>query len=369
MKYKRFIAKDSKTAADMIRAEMGSDAIIVSTKNLKKKGILGWFRKPEVEVVAVSEDEPARSFIQVETKKDIEELKSLVSDLTEKVATLGTSAAHPTEAKAVEKSIFEVYTEYLTSRRIQAPIAKKIVEIASRQITLTEDNFEHVVNAMKLVMADYLGDGKSIDADRGTRPRIYVFLGPTGVGKTTTLSKLAASLVLAKKSVGIITLDTFRIAAVEQIRTYSTILEAPLEVAYDEEELRNAIHKLREMDYILIDTAGRGHKLGELKEDYDMYSACIKDGTYFLLLNVTTDYRELKSIVQSYAFLSDYRLLFTKLDEADSLANILNLRVLTGMPLSYFSIGQSVPDDLVLADKKMVVDNIFKLTEGGNGSS
>lgn len=367
MKYKRFIAKDSKEAADMIRAEMGSDAIIVSTKNIKKKGIKGWFSKPEVEVVAVMEEDHSKSLIQVETKKDIEELKSLVSVLTEKVANMNTSSNQ--ETKAVEKSIFDVYTEYLTNRRVQAPIAKKIVEIASRQITLTEENFEHVINAMKLVTADYMGDGKTIDADRGSRPRIYVFLGPTGVGKTTTLSKLAASLVLAKKTVGIITLDTFRIAAVEQIKTYSTILEAPLEVAYDEEELKNAIHKLREMDYILVDTAGRGHKLGELKEDYDMYSSCIKNGTYFLLLNVNTDYRELKSIVQSYGFLSDYRLLFTKLDEADSLANILNLRVLTGMPLSYFATGQSVPDDLILADKKMVVDNIFKLSEGGNGSS
>lgn len=367
MKYKRFIAKDSREAADMIRAEMGSDAIIVSTKNIKKRGFLGMFKKSEVEVVAVAEEDNSRSLIQVETKRDIDELKNLVTELTEKVSQLSNAA--PTEVKEVEKSIFDVYTEYLTSRRVQLPIAKKIVEIASRQITLTEENFEHVVNAMKLVTADYIGDGKTIDSDKGPRPRIYVFLGPTGVGKTTTLSKLAASLVLNKKTVGIITLDTFRIAAVEQIRTYSTILEAPLEVAYDEEELKNAIAKMREMDYILIDTAGRGHKLGELKEDYDMYSACVKDGIYYLLLNVNTDYRELRSIVQSYSFLSNYRLLFTKLDEADSYANILNLRVLTGMPLSYFATGQSVPDDLIVSDKKMVVENIFKHAEGANGSS
>lgn len=352
----------------MIRAEMGSDAIIVSTKNIKKKGFFGLFKKSEVEVVAVAEEEPKNSLIQVETKRDIDELKQLVTELTEKVGKIS-EKANSTEVREAEKSIFDVYTEYLTGRRVQLPIAKKIVEIASRQITLTEENFEHVVNAMKLVAADYMGEGKTIEGDRTARPRIYVFLGPTGVGKTTTLSKLAASLVLSKKTVGIITLDTFRIAAVEQIRTYSTILEAPLEVAYDQEELKAAIHKMREMDYILIDTAGRGHKLGELKEDFDMYSSCVKDGIYYLLLNVNTDYRELKSIVQSYSFLNEYRLLFTKLDEADSYANILNMRVLTGMPLSYFAVGQSVPDDLIVADKKLVVDNIFKAMEGGNGSS
>lgn len=367
MKYKRFVAKDAKEAGDMIKSEMGPDAMIVSTKKVKPAGLFGIFKKPVVEVVAIAEEKPEKSLIQVETKRDIDELKLMVQTLTEKVGEISQSAG--SDIKEAEKSIFDVYTEYLTNRKVQLPIAKKIVEIASRQITLTKDNFDHVISAMKLVTADYIGEGKSIEGDKTARPRIYVFMGPTGVGKTTTLSKLAAGLVLAKKTVGIITLDTFRIAAVEQIRTYSTILEAPLEVAYDASELEAALHKMREIDYILVDTAGRGHKVSELREDFEMISGCIKNGTYFLLLNVNTDYKELKSIVSSYGFLSNYRLLFTKLDEADSYANILNLRVLTGMPLSYFTTGQSVPDDMLVADKKIIVDNIFSTLEGGNGSS
>ncbi len=336
MKYKRFVAKDAKDAGEMIKNEMGPDAMIVSTKKIKPGGIFGFFKKPVVEVIAIAEEQPENSLIQVETKRDIDELKKMVQNLTDKVGQISTTAN--TEIKEAEKSIFDVYTEYLTNRKVQLPIAKKIVEIASRQITLTRDNFDHVVSAMKLVTADYIGEGKSIEGDKNARPRIYVFMGPTGVGKTTTLSKLAAGLVLAKKSVGIITLDTFRIAAVEQIRTYSTILEAPLEVAYDASELEAALHKMRELDYILVDTAGRGHKVNELKEDYEMIASCIKNGIYFLLLNVNTDYRELKSIVSSYGFLTNYRLLFTKLDEADSYANVLNLKVTAPPPQAYCEI-------------------------------
>ncbi len=367
MKYKKVIAKDAKEASDIIKAEMGSDAMIVSEKKVKPKGLFGFLKKPEVEVVAVCEEKSEKTLLQFETKRDIDELKEMVTELTEKVSNI--SQLESTEYKKAERSIFDAYTEYLTSRRVELPVAKKIVEIASRQIALTEENFEHVIGAMKLVASEYIGDGKSIESDTGIRPRVYVFLGPTGVGKTTTLSKLAANLVLSKKSVGIITLDTYRIAAVEQIRMYSTILDSPLEVAYDESELKAALNNLRDKEYILIDTAGRGHKMAEIKEDFDLIDGCISDPRYFLLLNVNTDYRELRSIVRSYAFLKDYRLLFTKLDEADSYANVLNLRVLTGMPLSYFTVGQSVPDDMRVADKNYVTDNIFVRKEEGLGSS
>ncbi len=366
MKYKKVVASDAKEAADIIKAEMGSDAMIVSTKKVKPKGLFGFLKKSEVEVVAVCEENTKKSAVEVQTKRDIDELKKMVLELTKKIGDIAQQDS--TEYKLAEKSIVDVYVEYLTSRRIEEPIAKKIVKIVSRQVALTEENFEHVVNAMKLVVSEYVGDGKSIESDRGIKPQVYVFLGPTGVGKTTTLSKIAANLVLAKKSVGIITLDTYRIAAIEQIRMYSTILDAPLEVAYDESELEEALNKLRDKEYIFIDTAGRGHKMKELKEDFDVIDHCVSDATCFLLLNVNTDYRELRSVVKSYTFLKEYRLLFTKLDEADSYANILNIKVLTGMPLSYFTIGQSVPDDMREADKRIVVDNIFAEKEDAFGS-
>jgi len=187
-----------------------------------------------------------------------------------------------------------------------------------------------------------------------------MFLGPTGVGKTTTLAKIAARLSLVEnKKIGLITADTYRIAAVEQLKTYSEILGIPLEVIYEASELQEAIEKFKDKDYILIDTAGRSHKSKELKSDYDDLVRYLKDVKIYLVMSMTTSFKDLKSIIDSYGFLKEYRLLFTKLDEATSYGNILNLKVLTGKPLSYFTIGQSVPDDIEVADKERIIQYIF----------
>lgn len=370
MKYKRVLANDIKEATEQIRLEMGPDAMIVSTKKIRTGGIFGLFKKPLVEVIAIMEEPVIPVIPQViETKSNegIDELKDLVHSLIERVDHL-TPAQTPTEEESTSDPQQEAYYDFLVSRRIQPQIARRMVNIAARQVSFSDENKEHVLSTLRHNLAGLLGQPETIANDAGVRPNIYVFLGPTGVGKTTTLSKMAAELAVNRKSIGIITLDTYRIAAVEQIRTYSNILQAPLEVVYDVEGLRAALHKFREMEYIFVDTAGRGHKTKELKEDYDTIAECIKDPNIFLLLNVSIDFRELKNIIASYGFLPKFRLLFTKLDEASNFANILNVRVLSGMPLSYFTNGQVVPDDMIIADADIVLDSIFKSVEGDDGS-
>ena len=259
------------------------------------------------------------------------------------------------------ESIEEAYIDFLKDRDVQESIAKKILEIVQRQINIGERNKETIINAMKVVAREYLGDIKTIDKDPRKGPNVYVFLGPTGVGKTTTLAKIAAKLsIVENKKIGLITADTYRIAAVEQLRTYSEILSIPLDVIYEAKELQNALHKFKDKDYILIDTAGRSHKSKELKSDYDELISQIPNATVFLVMSMTTGFKEMKSIIDSYHFIDDYRLLFTKLDEAVNYGNILNVKVLTGKALSYFTIGQSVPDDIEDADKERIIQYIFE---------
>jgi flagellar biosynthesis protein FlhF len=252
------------------------------------------------------------------------------------------------------------YIEFLTGLDIQESIAKKIIEIVQRQINIHEKNHDTILNAMKVIAREYLGEIKTIDTDLLNKPNVYIFLGPTGVGKTTTLAKIAARLSLIdNKKIGLITADTYRIAAVEQLKTYSEILGIPLEVIYEASELHDAIDKFKDKDYILIDTAGRSHKSKELKSDYDDLVKYLDDYKIFLVMSMTTSFKDMKSIIDSYNFLKEYRLLFTKLDESSNFGNILNLKVLTGKPLSYFTIGQSVPDDIEVADKERIIQYIF----------
>lgn len=376
MKVKRYMVRDMNEAMIRIKNELGLDAVILNTRKVKQTGIFGFFKKPMLEVVAAI-DEPAvkkakarqnevvEPSVPVDTAylKELDGLKSMVASLVKKVDDLEPSEEKPIQAVQMQETDgkkTDEYIKYLSDLNIQDSISRKILEIVKRQISIDDKNKETVVNAMKVIAREYLGEIKTIEKDHSEHPNIYVFLGPTGVGKTTTLAKIAAKLSLVEnKSIGLITADTYRIAAVEQLKTYSEILGLPLEVVYEADELNDAIEKFKDKDYILIDTAGRSHKSKQLKSDFEELVKPLDHYTVFLVMSLTTGYKEMKNMINSYQFLKDYRLLFTKLDEATSFGNILNIRVLTGKALSYFTIGQSVPDDIEDADKEKVIQYIF----------
>ncbi len=194
------------------------------------------------------------------------------------------------------------------------------------------------------------------------KPHVVVFIGPTGVGKTTTLAKIAADFTLNReKKVGLITADTYRIAAVEQLKTYAEILNLQVHVVYSPSEIKAAVEQLSDCDLILIDTAGRNHKnkihFSELKM---LVSAINADETY-LVMSCNTNRMAIREICEYYAFIKNYKLLFTKLDESPVPGIILNARYMTGKALSYTTAGQSVPDDLDIADVKQLAANILAM--------
>jgi flagellar biosynthesis protein FlhF len=190
--------------------------------------------------------------------------------------------------------------------------------------------------------------------------KVVVFIGPTGVGKTTTLAKLAANMVLnEKKKVGLITSDTYRIAAVEQLKTYSEIIGVPLSIIYSPAEVFNAVKNYDDKEIILLDTAGRSHKdQYQLMELKSLLKSSIDFETY-LVLSATTKFSDCVEIIKSYSFLDDYKLLFTKLDETSSLGILLNVAYVTKKALAYLTTGQSVPDDIEIADKKKIINSLM----------
>ena len=188
------------------------------------------------------------------------------------------------------------------------------------------------------------GDGIGL---KDGRPKIVALIGTTGVGKTTTIAKIAAKFVLERGiSVALITADTYRISAVDQLKTYSDIIGLPLEIVYSPAELRPALRKHRGKKLILIDTAGRSqnneYQMNELKE----FLAADPSIEKHLVLSATTKERDAEAILERFSACRPDRILLTKTDETESIGFIVNLLFDRRLALSYFTNGQSVPDDI-----------------------
>ena len=191
--------------------------------------------------------------------------------------------------------------------------------------------------------------------------RIVALIGATGVGKTTTLAKIAARFVLERGvSAALITADTYRISAVEQLKTYSDIIGLPLEIVYTPGELSKAIRKYRNKDLILIDTAGRSQhndfQMKELQEFLGVNSHIEKH----LVMSATTKQKDAEEILEKFSVCEPSRLIFTKTDETSSIGIILNLLYEKKLALSYLTNGQSVPDDIIPATADMLAGLLLR---------
>ncbi len=195
------------------------------------------------------------------------------------------------------------------------------------------------------------------------RPKIVFIIGPTGVGKTTTIAKLAAQFMLEKgKKVGLLTSDTYRIAATEQLEVYARILSAPFSVLLDNDRINEEIKKLRDMDLILVDTAGFSHRNQSQRDDLKHMLEKVDEEyekSVYLVLSATTKYHDLREIVDTYSSFTDFDIIFTKLDETRTYGNILNTRLYTKAELSYVTTGQNVPADIEVIDSQKIVKSLL----------
>lgn len=214
------------------------------------------------------------------------------------------------------------------------------------------------------VLAEYLD--KTMNFSEGITlnkhgVRIVALIGATGVGKTTTLAKIAARFVLEKNiKAALITADTYRISAVDQLKTYSDIIGLPLEIVYSPDELKVAIHKHRDKDLILIDTAGRSqHNDYQMKELQD-FLAVDNHIERHLVMSATTKNRDAADILDKFSVCNPNRVIFTKADETSSVGLILNLLAKKDIALSFLTNGQSVPDDIVPATPKKLAELLLR---------
>ncbi|RJP58524.1 MAG: flagellar biosynthesis protein FlhF [Candidatus Auribacter fodinae] len=196
----------------------------------------------------------------------------------------------------------------------------------------------------------------------GSVPKVIALVGPTGVGKTTTIAKLAADVALVgKKNVALFTLDTFRIAATEQLRTYTDILHLPFEIIRSKDELNQKLMEHAQMDLILIDTVGRGaYDTANIHTMAEMFQDSVYPIENHLVLSATTKWRDLVDSLSNFRAFTISNLLFTKLDETKMFGPLFSLAVRTQLPVSYMTYGQNVPEDIEIMSAKMMADLLLR---------
>ncbi len=388
---KKFIAKTEKEAVENAKKELGEGVVVMNVKTVKSKGFLAFLKPHMMEVTVALEEESEKytaavsaisNVIASSQKKEAEATKPAPSPAP---AAMATEPPARKENSAIEEKLDSLQS--LLEQQLQKPEEDKEEKTGKEEEKKEEtetDKFMHLLYDTMLdnevdekyaqeiideieqinkpnIPFDYalantyqkmilkFGKPSGIEpAENGIK--LVFFIGPTGVGKTTTIAKIASEFrVDEKKKVALLTADTYRIAAAEQLRTYANILEVPFRVIYTVEEIRKAIEDFRDYDYILIDTAGHSHQNSTQKENMSNFIHSVDDKVekeVHLVLSATTKYRDLISIADSYREMADYKLIFTKLDETTTLGNLLNLRLYTGASLSYVTHGQNVPDDI-----------------------
>lgn len=392
---KKFQGTSEDEAVKKAKDELGKDAVIMNVKAVKHKGLKRLFQKDYVEITAAvdeganaSKEPPMKTVSKIVADLRSESEKSrpepeIIQSMTEHRPSEGKTSAIEERldnlAQMLERQMQEAGTRADEENSIvdqnsqmiklvfDQLLNNEVIEENAKEIISEIDNPDKKMQLDDLLAGVYqkivlkLGQMKTIELDED-KPKVVFFIGPTGVGKTTTIAKLASKYKLEQKcKLAIVAADTYRIAAVEQIRTYANILSVPVDVIYNAEELGTVIDKYKEYDLIFVDTAGRSHKNEEQKEDLKQLLDAAKDYNQeiYLVVSTTTKYKDLVRITQNYSDISNYRLLFTKIDETAALGNILNIRMLTNQPLSYTTFGQNVPDDIEVTDAQFIAKHLL----------
>ncbi|WP_405082605.1 flagellar biosynthesis protein FlhF [Paenibacillus chitinolyticus] len=251
--------------------------------------------------------------------------------------------------------------EHLLAQEVQPDLVRQLIESARRDLAASADEAEarQAAEAVRKRMLALFPppQGKPISADS----KIVHIVGPTGVGKTTTIAKLAADQVLKqRRKVGLITSDTYRIAAIEQLRTYANILDVPVEVVFSPADLTKALHNLREADVIFMDTAGRNFRNEMYVSELNTLIRHQGPSETILVLSLTSKYSDMKAITANFSKFKVDKVLFTKMDETYSYGAMLNLLDVFPIRLSYVTDGQNVPDDIMVADENRIVDAVLE---------
>ncbi|WP_102400915.1 flagellar biosynthesis protein FlhF [Haloimpatiens massiliensis] len=389
MKVKKFIVKDMNEAVSKIRYELGEGAVIINQIKVRQPGIKGFFSKKLIQVTAAvdSEKEKNNSFSNDDVLiNSLEAIKRAVNDAnveekkdyTEKMEIpIKQSGVYEKKENVKEqletnklldemgqmKSLLNSLVSNSKDEYKKDPLYEKLEDL-DLEPALIEDIMEEV-NIMEedLSLEEKLKKvlEKKIKVSQVDMNGPIVFVGPTGVGKTTTIAKLAGRLSLVEnKKVGLITVDTYRIGAVEQLKTYAEIMDIPFKVVFDINDMEETVNSMKDCDVILIDTTGRSSKNSMQISQLRAFVDKVNTESINLVISATTKNKDISTIVEGYKKLNFNHIIITKLDETISYGSILSILYHGNKDINFVTTGQNVPDDI----KKLDSPSICRLVLG-----
>ena len=419
MKTKKIVAETMPLALKMVRQQLGENAIIVNTRTIKTGGLFGLFAKQKYEVTAYSvEDTEPKFTLDVKDKsvktfpnknylhdsKIEESNRSIIHAKPQKLYHYYSQQTH--EKEQPQKTMIQPSTQ---SKDSENPLLGELQDMKKMMMTfmmnskngqdvpsglakwadrlkrqgVDEAVIEMIVDRIvkKYESLDGLTD-KDIEGDIFSivkeiikkqvpesnkipeQTRIIHVIGPTGVGKTTSIAKLATEQVLKqKRRVAMITTDVYRIAAVEQLKTYAGILNVPIEVVRSIEELEQALAKLEHYDLIYMDSTGRNYKEAEYRKSISEYLNYPVASDHYLVLSLTSKYEDMEILLKEFVNSPVKKLILTKYDETSSYGAILNIAYHYPYQLAYITNGQSVPEDIMTIDAAMIARGLVGVEE------
>ena len=376
---KRYIANNMNEALTRIRYELGKEAVIISQRKIRKPGFAGLFAKKSIEVTAAIENvinneeisvkesiEAIKNVIKNEKKEEpqvvkpnetqasalfVKENEEVSSDLAKEMHEMREMMSSLISAKTPERTPRKTKLQTkLAKADINDLVSKKIqTRIKTMEEKIEEDEKLKIIIKKMVPVANVKMEGK------------VILVGPTGVGKTTTIAKLAGKLALSdKKKVGLVTIDTYRIGAIEQLKTYAEIMGLPFKVVITLKEMEAALNSMKDCDVILIDTTGRSSKNTMQISELRAFVEKVNTKNIHLVISSTTKDNDVEAIINGFKVLNYSNLIITKLDETSTYGSILNILDYAKKPLSFVTTGQSVPDDI----KNLTADEISNLILG-----
>jgi flagellar biosynthesis protein FlhF len=397
MDIRTYRARSLQDALDLVRRDLGPDAAVLHTREVGGAAVWRWLgRAPEVEVTAsaavnvpsrlperlrrskppaglpidpIDATSPPQTLhlhhdyrrqFRDDLKRQLDDLHSMVEDLCQR-----TSRPRPPAAGELPDPLLQAFTD-LIDAGIDEELAQQLLQDVRRGADAKDLNDPLLIRSrISRIVESQIRVAGPVRIDSASRS-VVALIGPTGVGKTTTIAKLAANFRLReKRRVGLITVDTYRIAAVEQLRTYADIMDLPMEVVSTPKQMRDASRRFAELDLVLVDTAGRSPRDEIRLQELKAMLAEARPTEVHLVLSSVVGSRNLGATIETFTPVGVTAMILTKIDESEGLGNLLAILKGKVPPISYLTDGQNVPDDIRVADARRLADLL--LGQGGAG--